>query len=407
MRRVLLPAGMLLFACARPELSPVATAVTEPEIRVGLVLHVPSAVVGGGGDLLLEDSTGGDLAIVASTSTAVVSHDPLGLRVRQGETVIAVVPTVTIVSRDSGTPVRLNGRDYRGRLVLTAGPSGLIVANALGLETYLAGVVAAEMGRRDGRDFEALKAQAVVSRTVASRALGRWRLRGYDLVSTVADQVYAGVGFEYPLASQAVEATRGEVLYWDGRLIDAFFHSTCGGRTADGSEIFVNATAPYLRSVRDEDGTGRAWCSISPRWRWREEWSGDALVRMLRETLPGSRGSASLADELLDLRVVEHTATGRVARLAAIGATSRHEVTLHDVRRLLRPADTPQLRSATFSLQATREGGRVIRLLVEGAGAGHGVGMCQWGAMGRSRAGFSYRDILSAYFPGTQVGHTY
>ena len=114
-----------------------------------------------------------------------------------------------------------------------------------------------------------------------------------------------------------------------------------------------------------------------------------------------------MADDLLDLRVVEHTATGRVARLAAISSTSRHEVTLHDVRRLLRPADTPLLRSATFSLQATREGGRLIQVVAEGAGAGHGVGMCQWGAMGRSRAGFSYRDILSAYFPGTQVGHTY
>jgi stage II sporulation protein D len=128
---------------------------------------------------------------------------------------------------------------------------------------------------------------------------------------------------------------------------------------------------------------------------------------MLRETLPVTRGSAALADELLDVRVVEHTATGRVARLAAIGATSRHEVTLHDVRRLLRPADLAMLRSATFALQATRDGGRVIQLIAEGAGAGHGVGMCQWGAMGRSRAGFSYRDILSAYFPGTQVGHTY
>jgi stage II sporulation protein D len=407
MRRALLPAGVLLFACARPELSPIATAVTEPEIRVGLALNVMSAVVGGGGDLRLEDSTGGDLAILSSASTATVSHDAQGLRVRQGEMVIAVAPTVTVVSRDSGSSVRLNGRDYRGRLVLTAGPSGLTVANAVGLETYLAGVVAAEMGRREGRDFEALKAQAVVSRTVASRALGRWRLRGYDLVSTVADQAYAGIGFEYPLATQAVEATRGEVLFWDGRLIDAFFHSTCGGRTADGSEIFVNATAPYLRSIRDEDGNGRAWCAISPRWRWREAWSREALVRMLRETLPATRGSAALADELRDVRVVEHTATGRVARLAAIGGTSRHEVTLHDVRRLLRPADLAMLRSATFALQATREGGRVIQLVAEGAGAGHGVGMCQWGAMGRSRAGFSYRDILSAYFPGTQVGHTY
>jgi stage II sporulation protein D len=407
MRRALLPAGLLLVACARPELSPVATAVTEPEIRVGLALNVPSAVVGGGAELRLEDSTGGDLALLPSAATATISTAPEGLRVRQGETVIAAAPTVSIAPRDSGLPVRLNGRDYRGRLVLTAGPSGLVVANAVGLETYLAGVVGAEMGRREGRDFEALKAQAVVSRTVASRALGRWRLRGFDLVGTVADQAYAGIGFEYPLATQAVEATRGEVLFWDGRLIDAFFHSTCAGRTADGNEIFVNATAPYLKSIRDEDENGRAWCAISPRWRWREEWSRESLVRTLRETLPATGGRAALADELVDLRVDELTASGRVSRLTAVGASGSHVVMLHDVRRLLRPADAPLLRSATFSLQVTREGGQVIRVVAEGAGAGHGVGMCQWGAMGRSRAGFSYHDILSAYFPGTQVGHTY
>jgi stage II sporulation protein D len=407
MRRALVPAGLLLVACARPELSPVATAVTEPEIRVGVALNVPSAIVGGGAELRLEDSTGGDLALVPSAATATISSTPQGVRVRQGEIVIADAPTVSVAATDSGTAVRLNGRDYRGRLVLTAGPSGLVIANAVGLETYLAGVVGAEMGRREGRDFEALKAQAVASRTVASRALGRWRLRGYDLVSTVADQAYAGIGFEYPLATQAVEATRGEVLFWDGRLIDAFFHSTCAGRTAEGSEIFVNATAPYLQSIRDEDDNGRAWCAISPRWRWREEWPRESLLRTLRETLPATGGRAGLADELVDLRVDGFTRSGRVSRLSVIGASGAHAVTLHDIRRVLRPADATQLRSATFSLQVTREGGQVIRLVAEGAGAGHGVGMCQWGAMGRSRAGFSYREILSAYFPGTQVGHTY
>lgn len=407
MARSLLAAGALLAACARPELSPVTTATVEPEIRIGLALNAPTTLVGGGAELVIIDSSLGTVRSVPALTATTVSGGPQGLRVGQGLEPVGGGGPLVVAARDSGLPVRLNGRDYRGRLIMSAGPSGVSVANAVGLEVYLAGVVAAEMGRREEGDFEALKAQAVVSRTFAARALGRWRLRGYDLVGTVADQAYAGIGFEYPLATQAVLATRGEVLYWDGRLIDPFFHSTCAGRTADGTEIFVNASAPYLRSIRDEDANGRAWCAISPRWRWREEWAGEALIRMLKETLPATGGSAGLADELTDVRALELTGTGRVGRLEVLGSSGRHEVTLHDVRRLLRPADATLLRSAAFTLQVTREGGRIVRLVAEGAGAGHGVGMCQWGAMGRSRAGFSYRDILSAYFPGTQVGHTY
>lgn len=410
MRRALL-AGIALAACARPEISPVVTAVVEPEIRVGLSVS-GEPVLGGGAALRVlagPYDPDGEPGVLAPGVTAVVLAGPDGVSVRQGAEIIASAPSLTVVPADSGMPVRLDGREYRGRILLgvDAADSRLTAVNTLGLEAYLAGVVAMEMGRREAPDLEALKAQAVVSRTWAARALGRWRLRGYDLLSSVADQVYGGTDPEYPLATEAVRQTRGEVVFWDGRLIDAFFHSTCAGRTAEGSEIFVAATAPYLRSVSDESPSGIAWCAISPRWRWREEWNRDALIRMLQQTLPATGGSAALADQVADIRVAEWTPSGRVARLEVVGETGRHEVRRHDIRRLLRPADGPILRSATFTLQITREGGRIVRLAADGAGAGHGVGMCQWGAMGRSRAGFTYREIVSAYFPGTLIGRTY
>ncbi|MGH7562266.1 MAG: SpoIID/LytB domain-containing protein [Gemmatimonadales bacterium] len=410
MARPLLALGLAVLACSQPELPPVTTAVpavsAEPEIRVGLAVNVARTVIGGGGELRLESLDGSVLGVVPPGGTATILRGAQGLLVRQGVERIASVQALSVLPADSAL-VRFNGRDYRGWLTLSSGAAGIVAANVVGLETYLAGVVAAEMGRRNAEDAAALKAQAVLSRTVAMRALGRWRLRGYDLVATVADQAYAGVGFEYPLATLAVAETRGEVLTWDGRLIDGFFHSTCAGRTADGSEIFVNATAPYLRSIRDEDAQGRAWCSISPRWRWREEWSRESLIRMLRETIAATGGSAAIADDPIDIRVLETSPTGRVTRLEVAGAAGRHEVTRHGVRQLLRPADAAILRSPTFTLQTTREGDRLIRLVAEGAGAGHGVGMCQWGALGRSRAGFSYRDILAAYFPGTEIGRTF
>jgi len=310
-------------------------------------------------------------------------------------------------SADSGAPVRINGRDYRGRFLLSATLTGVSATNLLDVETYLQGVVGAEMGARSEPDLAALRAQAVISRTIALKAIGRWRIRGYDLVSTVADQAYAGIGFETPLSTQAVQETRGEVLLWQGQLIDGFFHSTCGGRTANGTEAFAGADRPYLRSIRDEDESGRSWCAISPRFRWRESWSGELLARILSETLPQAGGPAQLAKSLRGIRVVDRTATGRVAHVELIGSRGNYTVTGPVARLLFRTADGSILRSANFNLQLTRSGERIVQLVADGSGAGHGVGMCQWGALARSRAGFSYPDILAAYFPGTDLSRHY
>jgi len=279
--------------------------------------------------------------------------------------------------------------------------------NILGVEEYLRGVVGAEMGRRTEQDLAALRAQAVVSRTLALRNLGRWRLRGYDLMATVADQAYAGVGFESPVSDQAVTETLGKVLSFEGGLIDIFFHSTCGGLTAPGPEVFIYATRPYLRSIRDVDQNGRAWCAISPRYQWRESWSGEALAQALRSTLPAAGGNPGLADDLRDVRILDWTATGRVARLEVRGGSGSLTVSGPAARLLLRTRDGSSLRSTNFTVQVAREGPRIVELTISGSGAGHGVGMCQWGALGRSRAGFSYEDILSAYYPGTQLTRTY
>jgi stage II sporulation protein D len=175
-----------------------------------------------------------------------------------------------------------------------------------------------------------------------------------------------------------------------------------------GAEVFSYAERPYLRSIRDEAPDGRAWCAISPRYRWRESWSGDALAAALRATLPAAGGRAAMADDLHDIRIVERTGTGRVARMEIVGPGGESlSVSGPAARLLLRTSDGSSLRSADFTLQVTREGPRIVQLVAEGAGAGHGVGMCQWGALGRSRAGFSYQDILSAYFPGTELVRTY
>jgi stage II sporulation protein D len=403
-----LAAILLVAACARPEVGPgPAPARAAPEIRVGIVPGAASVTVGGGVALMLRGPEGGGLIAIPAGEPAVISSTRDGLRVRFSTEDLVTSATLTVEPADSGSPVRLVGREYRGTAMLSSVASGVMLVNVVELEEYMRGVVGAEMGRRSEQDLAALRAQAIVSRTVAMRRAGQWRTRGYDLVATVADQAYAGMGFETPVSDQAVSETAGQVLTFDGRLIDAFFHSTCGGRTADGTEVYAGADRPYLRSIRDQDDAGRAWCAISPRFRWQERWTGEALARTLRETLPAAGAPAQLAGTVRDIQVVDRTPTGRVAHLEVVSDEGNYTVSGPVARLVLRTGDGRMLRSATFNLQVGREGGRIVQLVAEGSGAGHGVGMCQWGALGRARAGLTAEDILSAYFPGTEITRTY
>jgi stage II sporulation protein D len=220
----------------------------------------------------------------------------------------------------------------------------------------------------------------------------------------VADQVYGGVRAEQPLAWQAVRATRGTIITYNRVPIDAFFFSTCGGETAEGTEVFRNARRRYLVSVRDVDGSGQAYCRISPRFRWRETWSGDQLARTLRRTLPAQTGTnAADLGALENMRVADRTGSHRVARLAVEFEQRAVAVDGPAVRRVLLRPNGGILRSNAFSLDVRREGGRVTQVVADGAGAGHGVGLCQWGTIGRARAGLGHSRILASYFPGTTL----
>jgi stage II sporulation protein D len=304
--------------------------------------------------------------------------------------------------------LRLNGKYYRGVADILRDSAGLTVVNRLGIEAYLLGVVSAEMGRRSFAEQSALEAQAVVSRTYAIRNLGRWRARGFDLTAGVSDQVYGGANSETPEGRAAVRDTRGRVLTYNGAPIEAFYYSTCGGRTADGFEVFRGAARPYLRSVADRAENGTDYCSISPRYRWHEEWTDATLRATLERNLPQVASVRRPAvREVRDIRVSRRTPSGRVDELAIALGGPEVRITGLAIRQVLRPASGELLRSNVFTLSATGAGERVTHLAAEGMGAGHGVGFCQWGAVGRARVGQGYEQILAAYYPGTRVMRRY
>jgi len=303
--------------------------------------------------------------------------------------------------------VRVGTREYRGLVTVAPGRSGVTAVNRVWMEDYLLSVVGGEMGQRAPNETEALRAQAIISRTYALRNRGRRRSLGFDYHATVADQVYFGVSAENSLAQAAVAETRGLVATWGGQPIDAFFYSTCGGRTEHGPEVFPGANRPYLRSVSDEGPSG-AWCAISPRYAWREEWTGPALREVLRRFLPGEAGvPASRITRVRDVRIGERTVSRRVRRLIVSLPDGDVGIASPSVREVLRPASGELLRSTAFTVKVTRNGGEVTRLVAEGHGNGHGVGLCQWGAVGRARAGHRYDQIIAAYYPGTRLERFY
>ena len=169
---------------------------------------------------------------------------------------------------------------------------------------------------------------------------------------------------------------------------------------------------PYLRPVSDARGAGekgeRYYCDISPRFRWREQWDAPQLRTILSQTLPAVTAvPGDGLQPIADVEVRGTTGSGRVAELLIRYARGEVRIKGSDVRRVLRPTPDRSLGSAAFQLHVTKRGGEVTQLVAAGAGWGHGVGMCQWGAVGRSRAGQAYRKILATYFPGTTVERLY
>jgi stage II sporulation protein D len=205
-----------------------------------------------------------------------------------------------------------------------------------------------------------------------------------------------------------VSETRGLVLTYDGAPIEAFYYSTCGGRTADGYEVFRGASRPYLRSGTDAGPSGTAYCSISPRYRWRQEWTGPSLRGVLERYLPRPETGSRNLEPLADIRVTRRSGSGRVDQLAVSGGGAEVRVDGQtNIRQVLRTSSGDMLRSTAFTLSVSGAGRNINHLVAEGSGAGHGVGLCQWGAVGRARTGQRLEQILAAYYPGTLLERRY
>ncbi len=292
----------------------------------------------------------------------------------------------------SNSVIRVNDRRYRGDIKISANGNDIIVLNIIDMENYLKGVVPAEIGVRSREEMSAMEAQAVAARTYAYSHI--FPDRFYDMENTVNDQVYIGYSIENDITNEAVEKTKGIVAMYKGKPIDAKYHSTCGGVTSSAKDEW-GSNVPYLQPVEDKDKNGY-FCSFSPHFHWKHVFKRDYFFRIVKDGIKRLKGRDP--GQLKRILLKKHK--GRVFEMTVVTTNGEYVFKGLSIRKVFSPVNAPgdMLRSRYFSIISEGE-----NIIIDGHGFGHGVGMCQYGAMGMAKRGYKYDEILKHYYKGISL----
>jgi len=261
----------------------------------------------------------------------------------------------------------------------------VLVTVTMPLEEYVAAVLMAESG--DFENVESQKAMAVVARTYAMRFLGQHATEGFDFCDTTHCQAFGWKGANAAVRG-AVSATRGEVLRFEGKLAQTFYHQSCGGMTAAAREAWPSVTEAYLTSHTD------MYCAARGVLKWGSAIRVADVDRALR-----AAGIAMPAG-WRTIEIASRSESGRAQRLKLSGGAGGSAGISASTFRFAvdRELGWNKIRSDLYDVRMAGE-----QIIFSGRGSGHGVGMCQAGAEEMAREGKSYREILSFYYPGTQI----
>ncbi|QSZ26732.1 SpoIID/LytB domain-containing protein [Aceticella autotrophica] len=344
------------------------------------------------------------------------------------------------ISKISTDPTMLiNSKAYRGIFGFKRQTgSDMTAINVLTLEEYLYGVVPSEMPA--SWNIEALKAQAVASRTYAAKNTGKYSKYGFDLTDDVFCQVYKGYSNEYSNSNRAVDATKGVVAIYKGSLIDALFHSHSGGFTEDSENYFDN-DVPYLKAVEDKYVFGYNKSD--------DRWSVNFSKDQIKQKLLCKKQDIG---DIVDIKVTGKSWTGRATEVTLYGTNGNYVLRKSKIRDFFDVKSTMltidgiktandsnvYIQSNVDTVQKVLNGCYVVTAngttqiksdivyligqngikqinnqkaasdvyIINGSGNGHGIGLSQYGARGMADNGYNYIDILKYYYKGIDLFDT-
>ena len=279
----------------------------------------------------------------------------------------------------------INSKRYPGKINIVFRNNKILVINVLGVEKYLNSVVGSEMPHK--WHIEALKAQAIASRTYALKKTNNGL---YDIDSTQTNQVYNGLESSTFKTRRAVRETRSLVITYKNKLINALFHSSSGGMT-ENSEAVWSDPYPYLVTVKDFD-------QKNPKIRWNKEVSKSEL----KEIFPIIGG-------IQQIEVLNITETGRIKNLKITGTFGDKVITGKEFRSKLGLKSTlfrPTISEDFYDKKDLNNQSNIQFhpfLIISGMGAGHGVGMSQWGARYMADKGYKANQILKYFYKGVNI----
>ena len=438
MIRVILSLLVLFFF----KINVASAEVLGPDIKVALVVNQFSAEITSEAEFKILVKPAGNNLIFTSKKTFISVKN--GKFVLDGKSIEGT--EVELSASNADKPVLINRKSYRGKLVakINEDKKTLTICNVLPLEEYLYGVVAREIIPLWPE--EAIKAQAVASRSFAFAAKTKPNAGGYDIRANELGQVYGGLDAEHTITNKMIDATRGMVLTYNGKPIEACYHSSSGGYT-ENSENVWGSYVPYLRAVVDYD-------QEAPKYKWEKSFTKSEIENLLLHA--GYKIGKLKAIKLSPLKLPpvdssDRGTSGRVLKITFVGDAGEAIINGAKVREILQLNSTlfdvivetkaPEyievpvldaygneigkkqipVKIAQPSKPSYLSGFEDLRLItgdanekivINGKGWGHGLGLSQWGARGMALAAPQnskdyYKKILSHYYTNVKIEKIY
>ena len=370
---VLSPAPIFSEQALLPTSLPLPSEIPH-SINIALIVDGASAFI----------MTDGPYRVKTPDTSAAYEQKPLKAKVEPSEKGIKIGERVYLTDRltitVSGGAIHVEKRKYARQIEIIKKAGTITVVNQIDLEEYLKGVLPLEV--HHDWPLEALKAQAVISRTFALFKVLEKKDQDYALVDTVQSQVFGGSIFHRESTNRAAELTKGEVLTSGGKLFPSYFHSICGGHTAKANEIWAVEPNPVFQAVPCH------FCKEAKYWRWTFKMPVEKIEKIMQD-------KGYPAKNLQEIGFAKRDKSGRATRVILKYKYSNLVIKADDFRAWI---GYERLRSLKATVNV--KNGLVY---FTGYGWGHGIGFCQWGSKGQSDAGKKYHEILNYYFPGSEV----